>query len=537
MNQLKNILTLILLLAFANIGQSQNCYEIIADMSGFDTSPYQAELETTACELQSAFPAEFQNQFKVYDFGFYSQNEFMQGGFQAVWDKVVSEIPTDYYLIFGKQTDRTGIYTKFWFDIKLPDEWLNQCFDEAYIQMLKTSIIFNLGQIEYSKNPYTYAEFEKECMNYLKGKIQELNDCCQPNLKSGNLCDGCITSSDVNGFFKTNGFDSINIEIINPDTTIIEECLCQSESVTALNKENTKSRRSGSFIDYTHGYMLELNGTELSLSKKGNEILGIYNESYGIITHSLNYCQEDFYSLWASFNNSSKAFWFHVTDSKLYFKSKGFGDNIIVGSCNAQHRDQLECILQRFESTGANIYTEILQAFDNSKKDIIVNVDCPPGDTTAQGQTIDELLGRLGIVEIYINPDQFEIIEDYPLKPAATLIHEMCHGLMSLNVLKANGPQNCTWLNYNYYYSAYGNVGETDECIMAKYFIDKQAKLLWLYNNKHMEQKHYLSSAWGPYFYPYAQCKSNVNYTQSDISDWYIEMRDSNPNPFPCMSN
>jgi hypothetical protein len=120
MNYLRKALTLVLFIVLANIGQTQNCYEVIADMSGFDTSPYQNDLETIACELKNAFPVEFQDQFKVYDFGFYSQNEFMQGGFQAVWDKVVSEIPTDYYLIFGKQSDQTGIYTKFWVDIKLP---------------------------------------------------------------------------------------------------------------------------------------------------------------------------------------------------------------------------------------------------------------------------------------------------------------------------------------------------------------------------------------------------------------------------------
>lgn len=49
MNQLKKTLTLIILLiAFANNGQSPICYEVIADMSGFDMSLYQTELESVA---------------------------------------------------------------------------------------------------------------------------------------------------------------------------------------------------------------------------------------------------------------------------------------------------------------------------------------------------------------------------------------------------------------------------------------------------------------------------------------------------------
>ena len=97
---------------------SQNCYQVIADFSGVDISSYQAELNTTACELQQSIPSKFKNQFKVYSFGFYSNNEFMQGGFEAIWNQVISEIPSEYYLIFGKQSDSKGVYSKFWVDIK-----------------------------------------------------------------------------------------------------------------------------------------------------------------------------------------------------------------------------------------------------------------------------------------------------------------------------------------------------------------------------------------------------------------------------------
>ncbi len=74
--------TILLLFVLMSIGKTQNCYSVIADMSGVDTNPYQTELETTACELKAAFPVELQNQFKVFDFGSYSFNEKMEGGFK-----------------------------------------------------------------------------------------------------------------------------------------------------------------------------------------------------------------------------------------------------------------------------------------------------------------------------------------------------------------------------------------------------------------------------------------------------------------------
>jgi hypothetical protein len=431
-----------------------------------------------------------------------------------------------------------GVFTKFWFDLKLPDSWLSQCFEQSYISMLRTSIIFNFRQIDYSKNPFEYAEFEKKCMLYLENMINELNVCCQPNLRSESLCDGCISRLDVDEFFKNNGFDSLSILVLNPDSSIIENCLCQTGGISVLSKEDNQLERSELLNDYTHGYIISIDGTEFNLSEKGLRIFEIYDNPYLAITHSLNYCQEDFYSMMAAFNKSNVAFWFHVSGDKLYFKGKGVSGEIIIGSCSKQqYYDQMVCILDKFESSGVNLYSEIMNKFDESRKDFVINVGLPPGDSTSHGQTIDKLLGSLGIVEIYLNPDQFDNIENYPLRPAATLIHEMCHGLLSLYVLRAKGPDKCTILDYSYYYIYYQNIGETDECIIARHFIDKQAELLWFYNGKWMGKKHYLSSAWGPYFADYKDCNSNVNYTQEQISNWYLEMRDSCLHPVPCTLN
>lgn len=217
MNQVKTTLTLIILLiAFVNIGQSQNCYEVIAGLSGFDTSPYQAELETAACELKNAFPEEFQDQFKVYDFAFYSQNEFMQGGFQAVWDKVVSEIPSEYYLIFGKQSDKTGVYSKFWLKLNLPSSGNFECFNQTQYNLLELSILEKVNNT-YSVNgnfPIYYSNSEKSAILYLKERILDMIECCQPNLRNPqSSCSGCPNELDIATYFQSQQYDEYDITI------------------------------------------------------------------------------------------------------------------------------------------------------------------------------------------------------------------------------------------------------------------------------------------------------------------------------------
>jgi len=190
MKHLNSHLLLTLLIAFSIVGQSQNCYNVIADMSGIDIKPYQEQLETAACELVEAIPSQFRDQFKVYDFEFYSLNENMEGGFQTIWDKVINEIPTEYYLIYGKQSDHNGIFSKFWVDIKLPFD--QSCIDNITLQNIVDNTRWSTED-EYAnngKNPFNYSSAEIIGMNYLKEKINYIVlNCCVDNLPS--ICSNC----------------------------------------------------------------------------------------------------------------------------------------------------------------------------------------------------------------------------------------------------------------------------------------------------------------------------------------------------------
>ncbi len=108
----KTLLLLLLSLLWGASVKSQ-CYIQLGEYSGFDTSPYFEGLDAVACDLVRSLPPEFQNQFRVYDFGFYSLNEYMAGGVDQIWQDAIrqAEQRTPYYLIFGKESNIGGIYS------------------------------------------------------------------------------------------------------------------------------------------------------------------------------------------------------------------------------------------------------------------------------------------------------------------------------------------------------------------------------------------------------------------------------------------
>ena len=110
-------------LFFAQRSHAQ-CYERMEDASGFNTNAYQDTLQAAAAKLCAILDTMgFAGQFKVYDFGFYLHQENTTGGYPEPFAQKITEVQdsSPYYLLFGKQTDKNGIYTKFWIALKMPD--------------------------------------------------------------------------------------------------------------------------------------------------------------------------------------------------------------------------------------------------------------------------------------------------------------------------------------------------------------------------------------------------------------------------------
>ncbi len=182
-----------------NCCESGGCYIRLDDISGVDTDTFQNSLQAAACRLVQAFPEDFRRNFRVYDFGFYLHNEHFDGSYLDVFEQVKSQIDKPYYLLFGKQTDSTGVYNKIIVELKLPPERsLSICFTEKLKNSLETTL---QRYVDNEHDEYTAIKWnitEEVTMEYLESKIYHIVNCCvPPTLRDPNqTCSWCFTQFD-----------------------------------------------------------------------------------------------------------------------------------------------------------------------------------------------------------------------------------------------------------------------------------------------------------------------------------------------------
>ena len=195
----------ICLIANRSAAQTNNCYTQLYDGSGYPVERHHGQLNAAACALSAAFPRECQDSFQVYDFGFYLHNEVMAEGLGGIFQKALSSIPnkSKYHLIFGKQSDRSGIYTKLWVQLNLPRSGEFSCFsDQQYDDIVHnleatSNLDLQLGGIS------SYVGTEISTMQLLQGVIEDMVECCDPAsvLRSSE----CLLSYGNNGFILVDG--------------------------------------------------------------------------------------------------------------------------------------------------------------------------------------------------------------------------------------------------------------------------------------------------------------------------------------------
>jgi hypothetical protein len=142
------------MLAIPALRAQSNCYVRLADASGYTPAAEQiAALEQAAAALCLAFDSSgFGGQFKVYDFGFYLHHETTAGGYPEPFARKIQAVQdsSPYYLLFGKQSDRSGVYTRFWVEARLPDSLSFSCLDTIGARILRTSLGLT-ANIEYDE--------------------------------------------------------------------------------------------------------------------------------------------------------------------------------------------------------------------------------------------------------------------------------------------------------------------------------------------------------------------------------------------------
>jgi hypothetical protein len=200
----------------------QNCYQRLTDASGIEPNSSQLlELETAACRLIDSLPILYRDSFKVYDFGFYLHNENMVGGYPEVFQAAINEVKSQskYYLIFGKQTDKSGGHTKFWVDINLPSQNIFYClsqenpnfnFDLSY----KYQFVTNKFREENNFIPQLYHLAEQKCMEEFAAQIGQIGRCCNQNTKICSVC--LLTPQVIKNYLISKGYVATPIKILYP---------------------------------------------------------------------------------------------------------------------------------------------------------------------------------------------------------------------------------------------------------------------------------------------------------------------------------
>ncbi len=226
------ILTIFLTLVLQGIIFSQACFIQLSDATGIEYTQEQLDsLEAAACELVQTLPTQFQNDFKVYDIGFYRYNADMVGGVEAVWDRIISEIPTEYYLIFGRQIDKLNNETTFLFDINLPTSGSFSCYDSEFYNKVKFKIrhAANSQYMKINISSLQYSQVEISGMEELKSWILTMIECCDSGASyQHNECSLCAWKvTDILQFYEALKFQKDSCMISQGNLQIDDSsCIC-----------------------------------------------------------------------------------------------------------------------------------------------------------------------------------------------------------------------------------------------------------------------------------------------------------------------
>jgi hypothetical protein len=140
----KSLITPLLVLLLACFASAQSFIPLTrTDASGVTlTADEVNRIESAAQQAIEVLPSADRSSFKVYDASFYVHSEVTAGGILPVWAQVWSEAESDpyseYYLIFGRESNSQGANTRIRVKLKLPTSSAYSC--------LTTEERGNLGQ-------------------------------------------------------------------------------------------------------------------------------------------------------------------------------------------------------------------------------------------------------------------------------------------------------------------------------------------------------------------------------------------------------
>jgi len=211
-----------------------------------------------------------------------------------------AQASSKYYLLFGKQTDGNGMYTKFWVDLKLPTNVFS-CLTPSGQKLLSEKIRldteFEFDMVDRFPNYYTQAETKG--LLVLKNSMEQIiNRNCS-----------VMTPDEIVTLFREKQFVAIPVEIQPPSIAIpiIEQL------------------RSNNYIIDFYNLEISSNGISYNISDNFNiqyfDFLGQQGKSVKIyITKNVNFCDSlssVYLDVSTDFSAISNIFtgWYHIWEN------------------------------------------------------------------------------------------------------------------------------------------------------------------------------------------------------------------------------
>ena len=235
--------------------------------------------------------------------------------------------------MFGKQTDSTGVYTKIWVAVKLPETGRLSCLSETQRKLIKTVVYSKVNDENITKVPNIYWAKEKDAMDYLTKRIIKAVDCC--DLPYRESCSTCLGDDEIEFLLTNDGFFERNISIVSQD---------YNAPPGHLN------------IHGLLNYKLQIGSDDFIPFEemvKYDSLMQTYGLTFeGFITDNYSTCSEEFDNIDSMFSNTTadvKVWWNVSSTGKLWEKNDVFklgeklGNTFIDGLEEFQDIDNIEC--------------------------------------------------------------------------------------------------------------------------------------------------------------------------------------------------
>lgn len=197
------------LFIIVNTLKSQNCFQVIANNTGFAINTQ--ELETKSCELLDTISNEFR--FKVFDFGFYRLDRYKNQSYNPNWLNAKNSASgnSKFHLLFGRIVQDQTPTTKFIVNLSLPKTGFFSCLTDEDLERVKIELEFILNQ-EFRKSG-SIESSELKAIDFLIAFIRDLKVCCIGQ-RSSTSCEACASEATVKGILENSGFQITQVQSI-----------------------------------------------------------------------------------------------------------------------------------------------------------------------------------------------------------------------------------------------------------------------------------------------------------------------------------